>query len=307
MVFAIGSPKGLENSVTMGVVSLPLRQPEPDNPRVFVQTDTPINPGNSGGPLVDVDGHLVGINTMILSEGGGSEGIGFAIPAAIVAFEYAGLRKSGHVAHPSISASVQAITPAMAIGLGLSQGWGAIVSDVVPDGPADSAGLRTGDLVLSVDGHGIVGVSGYNAAVSLHTFDKPLRLEVLREQRKLVISVPVSPDQDQHPQLADVPLMRKNLLPRLGIFALELDPEVREILSGLRSDSGVVVLAGSAAPASLHTGLKAGDIVRSINRSPVASIAELREAVSKLKPGDSAVLQIERDGKFRYLAFEVDD
>jgi len=307
MVFAIGSPKGLENSVTMGVVSLPLRQPDPDNPRVFIQTDTPINPGNSGGPLVDVDGHLVGINTMILSEGGGSEGIGFAIPAAMVAFEYAGMRKSGHVAHATISASVQAITPAMAIGLGLSQGWGAIVSDVMPDGPADSAGLQIGDIVLSVDGHAVVGLSGYNAALALHSLDKALRLEVLRNQQTLFIAVPVVEDQDRRRQLADVPLMRKNLLPRLGIFALDIDQGVREILAGLRSDSGVVVLAGSAAPASVHTGLKAGDIVRAINRSPVTSIAELREAVSKLKPGDSAVLQIERDGKLKYLPFEVDD
>jgi serine protease Do len=306
LVFAIGSPEGLENSVTMGVISSPLRQPDADNPRVYIQTDTPINPGNSGGPLVDVDGRVVGINTMILTEGGGSEGIGFAIPAAIVRFEYASLRKSGHVAHATISATVQAITPTLAAGLGLQRGWGAVVSDVTPDGPADAAGLRIGDIVLSVDGHAIVGVSGYNAALSLHGLDQVLKIEVLRDQRTLSLSLPVIEHHDQR-QLADVPLMRKNLLPRLGIFAVELDSQVREILTDLRSDSGVVVLAGTAAPAPLRTGLKAGDIVRAVNRSPVASLPELRAAVKNLKAGDSAVLQIERNGKLQYLAFEVDE
>jgi serine protease Do len=305
MVFAIGSPEGLENSVTMGIVSSPLRQPDPDSPRVFIQTDTPINPGNSGGPLVDVDGRVLGINAMILTEGGGSEGIGFAIPAAIVRFEYATLRKSGHVAHATISASVQAITPALATGLGLSRGWGVIVSDVAPEGTADAAGLHVGDIVLSADGHPIVGVPGINAALALHSLDKALTLEVLRDQQTLSLTVPVVEEHDQH-QLADVPLMRKNLLPRLGIFAIDLDRQVREILPDLRSDSGVVVLAGTSAPAALHTGLKAGDVVRSVNKQPVTSIDQLRAAVSKLKAGDSAVLQIERDGKLQYLAFEVD-
>jgi serine protease Do len=305
MVFAIGSPEGLENSVTMGIVSSPLRQPDPDNPRVFIQTDTPINPGNSGGPLVDVEGHLVGINAMILTEGGGSEGIGFAIPAAIVGFEYSTLRKSGHISHATINATVQAITPTLAAGLGLSRGWGVIVSDVAPQGPADAAGLRISDIVLSVDGHPIVGVSGYNAALSLHSLEKALKLEVLRDQQTVSLTVPVIEQHDEH-QLADVPLMRKNMLPRLGIFAVDLDPQVREILTDLRSDSGVVVLAGTAAPASLHTGLKAGDVVRSVNKQPVTSIDQLRAAMSKLKVGDSAVLQIERDGKLQYLAFEVD-
>ena len=97
LVFAIGSPEGLQNSVTMGVVSSVWRQPDPGNPMVYLQTDAPINPGNSGGPLVDLDGYVVGLNTFILSEGGGSEGLGFAIPARVVTFVYGNLRKYGHV------------------------------------------------------------------------------------------------------------------------------------------------------------------------------------------------------------------
>src|SRR6266478_4576681 len=130
LVFAIGSPEGLRDSVTMGVVSSIARQTDPDDPMIYIQTDASINPGNSGGPLVDIDGNLVGINTFMLTETGGNEGLGFAIPAAIVNFDYQNLRKYGHVQRVSISVRTQNITPTMAAGLGLARSWGAIISDV---------------------------------------------------------------------------------------------------------------------------------------------------------------------------------
>ena len=151
LVFAIGSPEGLRNSVTMGVVSSVARQPDPDDPRVYIQTDAALNPGNSGGPLVDIDGNLVGINTMMLSEGGGSEGLGFAIPAAIVNFDYQNLRKYGRVERVAIGARMQNITPTLAAGLGLARSWGAIVSDMEPGGAAEAAGLQIDDIVLAID------------------------------------------------------------------------------------------------------------------------------------------------------------
>jgi serine protease Do len=114
LVFAIGSPEGLQNSVTMGVVSAVARQPDPDKPLTYIQTDAPINPGNSGGPLVDMNGSVIGINTFILSSGGGSEGLGFAIPARIVDFVYQSLRKHGHVHRVEIGAVAQEITPTLA-------------------------------------------------------------------------------------------------------------------------------------------------------------------------------------------------
>ena len=152
LVFAFGSPLGLDNTVTMGVVSAVGRQLEPDDPMVYVQTDAPINPGSSGGPLVNAAGQVVGINTMILSQGGGNEGLGFAAPSNIVRAVYDQLRANGRVHRGSIGAVVQSITPVMARALDLPQDSGAIVADVDLDGPAGVAGLRVGDIVVALDG-----------------------------------------------------------------------------------------------------------------------------------------------------------
>src|SRR6476661_2241513 len=152
LVFAFGSPEGLRNSVTMGIVSAVARQPDADNPLVYVQTDAPINHGNSGGPLVNVKGELVGINTFILSESGGSQGVGFAIPGALVQVAYPKLRQYGHLHRGEIGILLQTITPTLASGLGLPQDSGAMISDVQPDSPAAQAGLRIQDIVVAVDG-----------------------------------------------------------------------------------------------------------------------------------------------------------
>ena len=129
LVIAIGSPDGLQGSVTMGIVSSVWRQPNPNVPMVYIQTDAPINPGNSGGPLIDLDGYVIGLNTFIFSKGGGSEGLGFAVPARIVRFVYDNLRKYGFVQRAEIGVSAQEITPTLAAGLGLSRDWGVVIAD----------------------------------------------------------------------------------------------------------------------------------------------------------------------------------
>ena len=189
LVFALGSPEGLENSVTMGVVSSVARQADPSRPMVYIQTDAPINPGNSGGPLVDTDGYVVGINTFILSAAGGSEGLGFAIPARIVQFVYESLRKYGHVHRIEVKAGAQTITDSLAKGLGLAQNWGVVIDDVTPGGPAEAAGLKIGDIVVSADGRLIGTLPAFTAALYLHPLDEVLKLEVLRgtERKTLFI------------------------------------------------------------------------------------------------------------------------
>src|SRR2546426_888749 len=152
LVLALGNPLGLDNTVSMGVVSAVARQIRPDDRVVYIQTDAPINPGNSGGPLVDIDGNVVGVNTMILTQSGGSEGVGFAVPSNIVLTIMDQLSRTGTVTRGDIGVEAQTITPTLAAALGLPRDRGAVLADVVPERPADNAGLRIGDIVLSLNG-----------------------------------------------------------------------------------------------------------------------------------------------------------
>jgi serine protease Do len=305
LVFAIGSPEGLQSSVTMGVVSSVWRQPDPDKPMVYIQTDAPINPGNSGGPLVDLDGYVVGLNTFILSEGGGSEGLGFAIPARIVRFVYENLRKYGHVHRTEIQANAQTITPTLAAGLGLAQNWGVVISDVTPGGPADSAGLKVEDIVVAVDGRPILGLPGMTAALYLHPPDEVLGLEVLRGTAKVSLNVPALPHHDKADELADL-IDPNNRIGRLGIYVMDFDDRLRAAMPNLRIPSGVVVLGQSLDLTALTAELHPGDIIHAVNRVPIRSSEQLRSALRGLKPGDPLVLQIERQGQLQYVDSEME-
>ena len=307
LVFAIGSPEGLQNSVTMGVVSAVARQADPAKPMVYVQTDAPINPGNSGGPLVDLNGDVIGINTFILSQGGGSEGLGFAIPARVVNFVYHSLRRYGHVHRVEIKAGAQEITPALATGLGLAQSWGVVISDVEPGGPADTAGLKVQDIVLSADGRLIETLPGLTAALYLHPTDEVLKLEVLRGTEKKTLMVPVIERKDQMDSLIDLANPQDNLVPKLGILAIPLNDRLRSLLGdNLRLPTGVVVVGRAANFIGVTSGLQTGDIIHSLNQKSIDSLDSLRAAIRQVKVGDAVALQIERDGGLMYLAFDME-
>src|ERR1700677_2950332 len=258
LVFAIGSPEGLQNSVTMGVFSAVSRQPDPEKPLTYIQTDAPINPGNSGGPLVDMNGSVVGINTFILSEGGGSEGLGFAIPARIVDFVYHSLRQYGHVHRVEIGAATQEITPTLADGLQLAQHWGVIVADVKPDGPAAAAGLQVQDIVLTADDRRIETLPQLSSALYLHRLDQVLKLEILRGVEKKTLYVPAIEQRDPMDQLFDAADPEKSLVPRLGILATDLTNDLRNQIGSLRIPSGVIVLGRAADLITPETGLQTG-------------------------------------------------
>jgi serine protease Do len=306
LVFAIGSPLGLMNSITMGIVSSVWRQTDADEPAVYIQTDAPINPGNSGGPLVDVDGSVVGLNTFILSNGGGSEGLGFAIPVEIVKIVYEGLRKYGHLQPIDIQAAIQTITPTLAAGLGLAQEWGVIVSDVSLDGPASIAGVKVQDIVFAVDDHPIRGLPGFVTALYLHSPQEMLKLDILRGSEKLSLGVSASQYRYDTAPLADVFEPERRLISRLGIFAVESNLSVSALMPNVRIATGVVVLARTIEWNSVRADLRQGDIIFSINSTPITSVEELRSAATKLKAGDPVVMQIERQGKLHYLAFEME-
>jgi serine protease Do len=305
LVFAIGSPGGLQSSVTMGVISSVWRQPDPESPMVYVQTDAPINSGNSGGPLVDLDGYVVGLNTFIMTKGGGSEGLGFAIPASTVQFVSEELKRYGHVHRTEIQANAQTITPTLAAGLGLKQDWGVLISDVTPDGPADIAGLKVQDIVLTVDSRPITGLPGLSAALYQHPPDEVVTLSVLRGSSK--ISLQISPLQryDQENELSTL-ATPNNRIPRLGIFATDLERNFQFVVGNSRSATGVVVVARTLGPNAEKAKLQPGDIIRSLNATPMDSVEQLRTTVRGLNSGDPVVLQIERDEKLQYIDFEMD-
>jgi serine protease Do len=310
MVLAVGSPEGLQSSVTMGVISAVARQADPAKALNYVQTDAPINPGNSGGPLVDMNGYVVGINTFILSQSGGSEGLGFAIPARVVNFVYHSLRKYGHVHHVEIGAGAQEISPMLAEGLGLPQSWGVIVDDVTPDGPADSAGLKVQDIILMADDRPIETMAALTASTYLHDPSRPMKLEILRgteaNKEKKTLYVVAVEKHDQMDLLMDATDPEKSLVPQLGVLAVDLTDQLRSAFGATRLEGGVVVVGRAANLIVSESGLQTGDIIHSLNGKLIDSVEGLRAAVRGLKPGAAVVLQIERDGGLQYLAFEME-
>lgn len=305
LVFAIGSPEGLQNSVTMGVISALARQPDPSKQLTYLQTDAPINPGNSGGPLVDMNGAVLGINTFILSQGGGSEGLGFAIPARVVDFVYHSLRAHGHVHRVEIGAVAQEITPDLAEGLHLPMRWGVVVVDVKPDGPAAAAGLKIQDIVLAADNRRIETLPSLSAALYLHRLDKAVKLEILRGNERKVLYVPAIEHRDHMDELLDTINPENSLVSRLGILGIDLTDELRSRLN-LRIPSGVIVVGLAADLITPDTGLQAGDIIHAVNNMPLDGLDTLRAAIGKLKAGDPVVLQIEREDGLMYLSFELE-
>jgi serine protease Do len=304
-VLAIGSPQGLDHTVTKGIVSAVGRQPELDRPMVYVQTDAPINPGNSGGPLIDRDGNLIGINTFIYTSGGGSEGLGFAIPEPIVQFAYAELKEFGSVPPITINCHAQSITPDLAEAMKLRQNWGVILSDVEPGGPAAAAGLKPRDLVTMIDGFPIDSLPQYTAFLYLHPHGIPMEVKVLRDGNPVTVSVNPAVAPPSIENLADLINAKTDLIPSLGIFVIDLKGQFAEAMA-TRSKSGVIV-AGllSGEPATLAD-LQAGDVIFSLNGKPVSSTEGLRQDLASLKTGDAAVFEVERQSVIVYVAFEVE-
>jgi serine protease Do len=303
LVLAFGSPLGLENSVTMGVVSAVARQVKADDRMIYIQTDAAINPGNSGGPLVDGQGRVVGINTFILSQSGGSEGIGFAAPSNIVRSVFDQIRQTGRVRRGEIGLRGQTITPALAQGLGLAQEWGVILGDVTPGGPAAKAGLGIGDVVVSMEGKPMENARQLEVNVYRRVPGTRVGLEVLRGTEKRAFWVTVGERAGDPERFADRIDPQKNAIDRLGVMALDLDETVAAMLPGLRARAGVVIASADARAAGR---LQPGDVVYALNTGLVKDVAGLRDALAALEPGAPVVLQVEREGELRYVAVEPD-
>ena len=306
VVLAFGSPLGLDNSVSMGVVSSVARQLDPDSPTIYVQTDAAINPGNSGGPLVNTSGHVVGVNTLILTQSGGNEGIGLAIPSNVIRSVYSQVRKEGHVHHHGIGMTARNITPALASGLDLSREDGVLVEDVIPQSPAQNAGLMPGDILLSVDAKPVQNIRQLALVLYSYSVGESAKIEIQRGHQKISYEIPVVEKEDVQARLADLVTKGQNKIPQLGILALTLDDRLLPMLPPLRNRFGVVVAARESEGSYVGEGPLPGDVIYSVNETLVDSVDSLRSALDSLKTSDAIVLQAERAGNLHYLVLETD-
>jgi serine protease Do len=306
LVLAFGSPLGLDNSVSLGIVSSVARQLDPDSPTIYVQTDAAINPGNSGGPLVDTSGHVVGINTLILTQSGGNEGVGLAIPSNVVRSVYRDIRSDGHVHHHEIGVSVRAITPALAWALGLDREDGVIIEDVNLDGPAASAGLLPGDIVLSVNERSIQNIRQFALSMYSLAVGESAKLDIQRGRQTISYQVPIVEKRDLQARLAELIAKDQTKVTQLGILALNVDDNLRSVLPPMRRRLGVIVAGRESEGAYLGERLLPGDVIYSVNGMPLDGVDSLRSALEDLKRANSIALQVERLGTLHYLLLELD-
>ena len=306
LVLAFGSPLGFDNSVSMGIVSSVARQPDPDSPTIYVQTDAAINPGNSGGPLTDTSGRVVGINTLILTQSGGNEGIGLAIPSNVVRAVYNQVRNEGHVHHHQIGVSARNITPALASGLGLDREDGVLIEDVIAAGPAATAGLMPGDMVLAVNEKPVQNIRQFALALYPFAVGENVALEIQRGNQVASYRVPVTEGHDLQERLADLVTKEEAKISQLGILALTLNDELAPMLPPLRNRFGVVVAGKEANEAYEGDGPLPGDVIYSVNGKAVDSIDSLRSVLDQLKSAAALALQVERLGSLHYLVLETD-
>lgn len=306
IVLALGSPLGLENTLTVGFVSATSRQLNPEKPLDYIQTDAPINPGNSGGPLLDTDGKIAGINTMIYSRSGGSEGIGFAIPANVVRRVYEQLKKEGHVHRGTIGVVAQDIDPLMSQALGLNRHPGVILADIIPHGAAQAAGLEQGDVVLAVGGHAVTQARQVQTEVLKSSVGDKITLDILRNGANLQKSVAILERPNSPMLLADLVNDHMNLVRELGIRAITLDAKVTPDLPETRRSYGVVVAAIPAEFAALNPGLAFGDVIYELNGKKVLTLEDLRAGLKALQPGNACALLVEHEGTLGYVSLTID-
>jgi serine protease Do len=307
LVVAIGSPVGLESSVSMGIISAVARQLQPDDRVIYLQTDAPINPGNSGGALVDVDGNLIGINTMILSQSGGSQGLGFAVPSNIVRFVTDQMRRNGFVLRGEIGVEAQTLTPGLAAALGLARDTGVILADVLPGGPGDAAGLRIGDIVLALNDKPMENARQFHVNVYQRRVTSQVRLKILRGAETLDVPVMVLERSNSPERFATLVNDRQHLVPRLSILALPIDLVTARLLPGApRRSYGILVARLAVTTNGPSSDLLPGDVIYEVNHQPVATLPELRALVDKRQPGEPVSLQVERAGTMRYVEMRLE-
>jgi serine protease Do len=299
-VIAVGSPFGLQATVTAGIISAKARQIGQGPFDDFLQTDAAINPGNSGGPLVNMQGEIVGINTAIVA---GGSGIGFAIPSNMAKKIYSELLNKGKVSRGWLGVSIQPLTPELAKSFGAKEGKGVLVSDVVGDSPAAKAGVQPGDILLEFDGKKMEAPADLQRAVGLANPGTSAKIKVWRDQgeKTLELKIGEAPDERE----ARAPGNNRGGAPSsLGVEVRPVTPDIARQLN-LRSTEGVVVTRVDEGAAAAEAGVQRGDVIREINRQKVRSLGDFERITKDVKDGDRLTLLLQRGPMSLYVAFTV--
>ncbi len=284
-VVAVGSPFGLEQTVTAGIISAKGRVIGSGPYDDFIQTDASINPGNSGGPLINLNGEVVGVNTAIIAEG---KGIGFAIPINMAKEIAPQLQERGHVTRGWLGVSIQEVTPELAKSFGLKEKKGALVAQVFSGSPAEKAGIEQGDVIVGFDGKEIADSKDLPRIVASTPVGKAVTIKLSRNGKVLDRQVKVG-EMEEKAEVAKTPSTKKTL----GITVQNLTPEIAKGL-GLKKDTGVVVTGVEPGSPAADAGIRTGDVIREVNRNPVKDAQDFVQKIEKAKDQENVLLFLQR-------------
>ena len=298
-VVAIGNPFGLSHTVTVGVVSALGRSIGAGPYDEFIQTDASINPGNSGGPLINIDGQVIGINTAIISgNAGGNVGIGFAIPINIAKGILKDLKENGSVTRGWLGVMIQKITPELEKSFGLSQSEGALVGDVIPDGPAAKGGIKRGDVIIKFNNQPVRDMEDLPKIVAATNPGSAVDVEVIRDGSSKILHVTIEVLKDSQ----ELIVAKADLL---GLQVQDITEELAESLK-LQGLEGVLVSDVVAGNPASEAGIRRGDVISEMNRSPVKNIGDYQNLLASVKKGSSVLFLIKRGGTTIYIAVKVE-
>lgn len=305
-VLAIGNPLGLNQTVTFGIVSAVGRADVGiADYEDFIQTDAPINPGNSGGALVNIKGELVGINTAIASPTGGSVGVGFAVPSNMVRTAMQSLLKTGRVVRGFLGASTQDVTSLLAKLFRLPDVKGAIITDLMPKGSAERAGLKRGDVIVRFDGKEIVDPGRLQNLIGVSPIGSKHRLDLVRDGKPDQVELTIQEAPRERIKRTPPPRMESANNPLSGVLVDELKSATARQL-GLGTVSGVIVTGVEENSTAEAAGLMQGDVIAEINRQPTPTLPAYQRVVEPLKSKDATLLLVNRQGTFVYMPIEAE-